>query len=43
MGKMQTLDTFLKVVDFQLWNKLHSQGIVSHYYSFRWLALMLAQ
>jgi hypothetical protein len=43
MGKMKTLDQFLKVVDYTLWDRLNSLGIMPHYYSFRWLALLLAQ
>jgi len=43
MGKMRTLNDFLKVVDFNLWQKLDSEGVVPQYYSFRWLALLLAQ
>jgi hypothetical protein len=43
MGKMRILNDFLKVVDFTLWEKLDSEGVVPQYYSFRWLALLLAQ
>jgi hypothetical protein len=43
MGKMRFLNEFLKVVDFTLWQKLDSEGVVPQYYSFRWLALLLAQ
>lgn len=43
MGKMKSLNDFLKVVDYNLWEKLNSEGILPQYYSFRWLSLMLAQ
>lgn len=43
MGRMKTLNDFLKVVDFGLWEKLESEGVVPQYYSFRWLSLLLAQ
>lgn len=43
MGRMKTLNKYLKVIDYELWDKLDSEKIIPHYYSFRWLTLMLAQ
>jgi hypothetical protein len=43
MGKIKLLNNLLKVVDFKIWKKLQTEGILPHFYSFRWLSLMLAQ
>lgn len=43
MGRMRILNKYLKVVDFELWSKLDQEKILPQYYSFRWLALLLAQ
>lgn len=43
MGKIHLLNDFLKVFDYKIWEKLHNEGIQPHYYSFRWLSLMMAQ
>lgn len=43
MGKMKIMNDFLKVVDYNLWEKLNSEGVAPQYYSFRWLSLLLAQ
>ena len=43
MGRMRFLNRFLKVVDYELWLKLENEKIIPQYYSFRWMALMLAQ
>ena len=37
------LNRFLKVVDYELWWRLECEKIMPEYYSFRWLALLLAQ
>ena len=43
MGRMRMLNKYLKVVDYELWNRLDKEKIIPQYYSFRWLALLLAQ
>jgi hypothetical protein len=43
MGRMRLLNRFLKVVDLELWRRLEEEKIEPQYYSFRWLALLLAQ
>lgn len=43
MGRMKILNKYLKVVDYELWSKLEREKIEPQYYSFRWLALLLAQ
>lgn len=43
MGRMISLNQFLRVVDGELWQKMESEGIYPQYYSFRWMALLLAQ
>ena len=43
MGRMRYLNRFVKVVDYELWVKLENEKIIPQYYSFRWMALMLAQ
>ena len=43
MGRMMTLNRYLKVADLELWRKMEEENILPHYYSFRWLALLLAQ
>jgi len=43
MGRMRVLNRFLKVIDYELWNRLEEEKILPQYYSFRWLALLLAQ
>ena len=43
MGRMRYLNRFVKVVDYELWVKLENEKIIQQYYSFRWMALMLAQ
>lgn len=43
MGRMRILNKYLKVVDLELWNRLEEEKILPQYYSFRWLALLLAQ
>ena len=43
MGRMRHLNRFVKVVDYELWVKLENEKIIPQYYSFRWMALMLAQ
>lgn len=40
---MKIMNDFLKVVDYNLWEKLNSEGVAPQYYSFRWLSLLLAQ
>lgn len=43
MGRMNTLNKYLKAVDYELWEKLDSESVNPQFYSFRWLALMLSQ
>jgi len=43
MGRMRVLNRYLKVVDLELWRRLEEEKIEPQYYSFRWLALLLAQ
>jgi hypothetical protein len=43
MGRMRMLNKYLKVVDYELWSRLDKEKIIPQYYSFRWLALLLAQ
>ena len=43
MGRMKILNKYLKVVDYELWSKREQEKILPQYYSFRWLALLLAQ
>lgn len=43
MGRMMSLNKYLRIVDGQLWQKMEQQGIYPQFYSFRWLALFLAQ
>jgi TBC1 domain family member 13 len=40
---MRILNKYLKVVDLELWSRLEEEKILPQYYSFRWLALLLAQ
>jgi TBC1 domain family member 13 len=42
-GRMRMLNRFLKVVDYELWVRMDDEKILPEYYSFRWLALLLAQ
>jgi hypothetical protein len=43
MGRMNTLNKYLKAVDYELWNKLDREAVHPQFYTFRWLALMLSQ
>lgn len=43
MGRMKTLNRYLRIVDGEVWEKMEREGIYPQYYSFRWLALLLAQ
>jgi hypothetical protein len=43
MGRMNTLNKYLKAVDYELWEKLDSEAVHPQFYTFRWLALMLSQ
>ncbi len=43
MGRIDLLNKFLKVVDFEIWKKLNKEKINPQFYSFRWLALLMAQ
>lgn len=40
---MMALNKYLRVVDGELWEKMEKEKIYPQYYSFRWLALFLAQ
>lgn len=43
MGRMNFLNKYLRIVDGELWKKMEIENIYPQYYSFRWLALFLAQ
>lgn len=43
MGRMIFLNRFLRIADETLWQKMEKEGIYPECYSFRWLALLLAQ
>jgi hypothetical protein len=43
MGRIHTLNNYLKAVDYSLWLKLENEAVNPQFYSFRWLALMLSQ
>jgi hypothetical protein len=43
MGRMISLNRYLRVCDGELWAKMEIEAIYPQCYCFRWLALLLAQ
>lgn len=42
-SKMKTLETLLKFIDYDVYNKLTKENIEMHFYAFRWFTLFFTQ